>query len=440
MTSSLAMGMQSTPMSFDGVTLWRMAQQWTTSGAWSLSFWLQTSAAGNVQPLGGGVSTATELSYINVADGIVQWNAYNGGSEYHVDSTSVVLVNDDIPHHVVITSDDVSVANVNIYIDGVDRTGGNSGAALVDPVLDTIGAQAQSATSLRWVGALQDIAVFNKELSALEVNGLYDRSRGFLQESSADRVTRLLDDVGWPASWRDITTNPRASVGELVYDSATVNSKLQEVQDTERGRIFATKAGNLAFRERYYTSEVTVGNTVQQIFSDDGGATALPYTSFGFQYNEVDVTNDVTVTTPTTWASASDATSITANDRQSKTVDTILTNFTDADVMARGLVAQGKNPTWRANPIAVNPTRNTARWDEVLTLELGYRASMEITPMAVGAQNVQEVTIEQIEWTIEPGLWTFIMSGSPAPGGGGSSDWFVIGTSLIGSTTDLIGY
>jgi hypothetical protein len=253
-------------------------------------------------------------------------------------------------------------------------------------------------------------------------------------------VTRLLDDVGWPAAWREITTNPRASVGELVYSGQPALAKLQELERSEQGRMFATKAGYLAFRERFYANEVTVGNTVQQVFSDDGGANDLPFSTFQFQFNDVDVTNAASVTTPTTRAASSDSTSITAYGLQSKQVDTILSTFAQANSMAAGLVARGKVATYRVAPILVYPANNTTRWDEVLTLELGYRAQMQITPMGISTQNSQEVTLERIEWLIEADLWSLTVAGSPAPVSGTANSWFIIGTSLIGSTTDLIAF
>jgi hypothetical protein len=350
-----------------------------------------------------------------------------------------VPVRDGIPHHVVVTSDGATVAGYKIYVDGVDATAATSGSYQALSI-QQIGFTETQGASNAFAGTVQDVAVFNKQLSAAEVSAFYDRSRGFLRESSSSRVTRLLDDVGWPALWREITTTSRASVGELVYNGAQALPKLQEVEVSEQGRLFASKANYVAFRERYYTSEVTVGNTVQQIFSDDGGATALPFSTFQFQYNDIDVTNNAMVTTPTTRASSSDATSITVNGLQSKKVDTILSTFAQANSMAEGIVAQGKNPVYRVAPIMVYPANNTARWDELLGLELGYRCQFEITPMATGSQNAQEVTLELIEWSIVDGLWTVTVAGAPVRGTGTPSGWFVIGTSLIGSTTDLIGF
>jgi hypothetical protein len=352
----------------------------------------------------------------------------------------VANIADGVPHHIVIACDNVNPAGLSIYLDGVAQTV-NIALGATPPArfgLNSIGGQDPANM---YAGSVQDVAVFNKKLSSAEVSGLYARSVGFLQESSATRVTRLLDDVGWPALWREITTNPRASVGELVYNGQPALAKLQEVADrSEQGRFFITKAGYAAFRERYYANEVTVGNTVQQIFSDDGGVNDLSFSSFQFQFNDVDITNAASVTTPTTRAASSDSTSITAYGLQSKQVDTNLSTFAQADAMAAGIVARGKVATYRVAPILVYPANNTSRWDEVLGLELGYRCQMQITPMAVGSQNVQEVTLEQIEWLITADMWTLTVAGSPAPVSGTANSWFVIGTSLIGSTTDLIGF
>jgi concanavalin A-like lectin/glucanase superfamily protein len=434
-SASMAAGSTGSVVTFDGSTRWVTNKTYTAAGAWSLAFWMQTSmdpSAGITFIMGGGDTGSGTAVYLSNGG---QLQLKDGGG-FSGDITPPV--NDGVPHHIVFALSGGST--IAAYVDGVPTFTGTGFASAWK--LDAIGTQNKNEAygPALYVGSLQDIAVFDQELTAIEVEGLYQRSFGFLQESSADRITRLLDDVGWPAAWRDITTNPRASVGELVYNSASVLEKLQEVERSEQGMLFADKSGNVAFRERYYANEVTVGNTVQQIFSDDGGATALPYSTFGFQYNDIDITNDATVTTPTTWAKSSDATSITVNSRQSKKVDTILSTFDQANSMAAGLVAEGKDATYRVPPIMVYPENNTTRWDEVLGLELGYRVSMEITPMGVGSQNAQEVTLEQIEWVIVDGLWTLTIAGSPCFGGGGAEvGWFTIGTSLIGGP-DVIGY
>lgn len=440
-SSSLSAGSTANAIQFDGTAAWSM-NRWTTTAAWSVSFWFNPGAipSGAISAeivMSGGDgnlgNTASYYLYWTNAN-LLEFNFAGGGGGYTQSAIGVFAPN--VSHHVVFTK---ATNSNHVYVNGVDRTGTTSSSPTPDLKLDSFGdwtAGDKSGSLDLFHGSLADVAVFNKELSAAEVLAFYQRSNGYLEEDSATRVTRILDDVGWPATWRSITTTPRATVGELIYNAKTANELLQEVQDTEQGRIFAAKDGLVTFLSRYYVQEVAAGKTVQQIFSDDGGATALPYSTFGFQYNDIDVTNDVTVTTPTTWAKASDATSITANGLQSKKVDTILTTFTAADAMARGLVARGKTAAYRVSPILVYPTRNTTRWDEVLVLDLGHRVSVEQTPLNVGSQNVQEASIEQMEWLITTELWSFIVAGEPV-----RDVWFIVddAASLVDGTR-VIGY
>lgn len=370
-------------------------------------------AGGSVSPsvLFSDVSVWTMGKTVGTPDALAYWAAY----------TDPVLAEfgDSTPHLIM----QVGVGTVFVYVDGVLVKSG--AGPIADPTtLPLVG----------FAGTMQDVAVWIGG-AVPDPADFYNLSVGLVPESSADRVTRILDDVGWPAAWRDITTNPQAEVGELAYKGSPALAKLQEVERSEQGLLFADKSGNVAFRERFYT----VGTTVQQIFSDDGGATALPYSTFGFDYDDRDVINDVIVTTPTTWAKSSDAASILANGLQSKKVDTILTLFEDANNMAAGIVAQGKTATYRVPPITVYPARNSGQWEEVLGMELGQRIQVEITPMKVGSQNVQEVALQQIEWEIVDTNWTLTIGGAPLPGTTADNFWFVIGSSLIGGP-DVIGY
>lgn len=429
--SGLAAGSTSPSVTLNGLTLWSTAKTFTSAGAWSLAFWVQTtSTALNTYVVTGGSFAASVAPFCKVT--------INNGTQVRFDGSTaafdatIAFLHDGKPHHIIMTCDNVSPAGWTIYCDGVSQAVNTELSATVDPIIiDTIG----NATAA-FNGQLQDIAVFNKQLSAAEALGLYQRSVGYLEETSTLRVTRILDDVGWPATWRTLSSTTEATVGELVYNAATANSLLQEVQRSEQGRIFAGKTNFVTFLERYYVQEQTVGKTVQQVFSDDNDSAALGYSTFGFQYNDIDVTNDATVTTPTTWSQSSDTSSKTTYGLQSQKVDTNLTTFDQAQSMAKGLVARGKTGTYRLSPILTHPAANTTRWPTILGLELGHRVSFEITPMAVGAQNAQEVTIEATEWLIEEDVWSFIVTGEPV-----RDVWFIVdgATSLVDGTR-LIGY
>jgi len=434
-SASVVPGSAATAVRFDGATKWAIDQQWTSSGAWSITFWLQgiNPNAATSYVLGGGVGAAA-------ADPVLIVNRSQAGRIICTSQTGgwtaqslPGFLNDQFSHMVCITSDGTTAANTVIYIDGVARTE-STGAGTPTAYLWYLGT-ATTNTTLYYNGILQDVAVFNKQLSSAEVSGFYGISGGFVSESVATRVTRILDDVGWPAAWRTITTTARATCGQLIYNANNANALLQQVMQTEQGRIFASKTNFVTFLERYYVQEQTVGNTAQQAFTDAGGVNDLGFSTFEFQYNDVDVTNQATVTTPTTWASSSDSTSITANGLQAKKVDTILTSFTDANSMAAGLVAAGKTATYRVAPIVAFPATNSTCWPTILGLELGQRASMKITPMAVGSQNSQEVTIEEMDWDISE-LWQLTIAGSPV-----KDVWFKVddAASLVDGSR-VIGY
>lgn len=436
----IAKGSTSPSVNLNGSASWATAKLYTAAGAWSLSFWVQTtSTILTSYVFAGGVVNLTNgpASIVQINNGTqIRFEGTNASTDF---STTVPFLSDGRPHHIVISSDGSTVAAWRIYCDGVSQAITTSSVVVNNLIMNQIGLPVGvtvTSSISGFNGLVEDVAVFNKQLSAAEVLGLYQRSFGFLEETSATRVTRILDDVGWPATWRTISTTTDAAVGELVYNANTANSLLQEVQRSEQGRIFAGKTNFVTFLERYYVQEQTAGKTVQQVFSDDGDSAALPYSTFGFQYNDIDVTNDATVTTPITYSSSSDATSKTTYGLQSLKVDTNLSTFDQAQSMAKGLVARGKSATYRLSPIMSYPVKNTTRWPTVLGLELGHRVSFEITPMAVGAQNVQQVSVEGMEWLIEAGLWSFIVTGEPT-----KDVWFIVddASSLVGGTR-VIGY
>jgi hypothetical protein len=101
--------------------------------------------------------------------------------------------------------------------------------------------------------------------------------------------------------------------------------------------------------------------------------------------------------------------------------------------MAKGLVAQRAYPLNRLTPMLVTAVPDSL-WDNVLSLELGDRIKAEITPMGTGSQVVEEMTLEQITWTIDAAQWQLTVIGAPIP-----ADFFVWGVSLVDGT-DVIGY
>jgi Concanavalin A-like lectin/glucanases superfamily len=416
--ASLNPAMASTTVTFTGTQSWNVASSITTSSA-SWAFWVRTTSTTQQ------IVTAGVFSAVLVGPTV----RYSMGG---TNADSSLAVNDGAWHHVVVVTANAGASStVTFYIDGVVDRAVVIGVAVADSV-NCVGNHTFAPIPL--TGSLQDVIVWGgTQLTATQVANVYNLSRGYFEEDTTTRATRYLDDVGWPAAWRDLTTTPEAVCGQLLYNSQQALTALQELERTEQGRIFASKINSITLQSRYYTQEVTRGKTVQAIFSDDGADT--PYENFGFVYDDIDMQNDITVATPTFSTRSQDTTSITNYGRQSETINTILTTVALAGDMAAGLVNQRKTPMYRSQPVTIHPEVKTAQWATLLNLELGDRVQFEITPMATAPQHVESLTLEQIQWRIGEGdSWELVVLGSPVPTG-----FFLLDTSSLDGP-DFVGY
>lgn len=329
------------------------------------------------------------------------------------------------PHHYVITDADGGT-NCDVYIDGrlFTRIAYNIiGRYWGGP--NWIGTNGDGSASTIYI---QEICSFTTALTAAQVAALYNASRNRIIEPTTTRAARILDNVGWPAAWRDLapTTGLGAARGECadVQQSGFAHNALTVCAATEQGRYFAKKNGYVAFYGRYYAFEVTRGKTVQATFSDDGAG--ISYEMTGMDWSDREVNNDVTVNWSDGEKRSTDSASITALSRQSKTITTVLSTSTQAADMAAGLVQWRKDMTPRTRGIVVSGATQTAQWPTILGLEIGDRIRHEITPMAVGSQDGRDLTLEAIEWSIGGDVMHVTFYGSPIP-----ADVFVLDSSLL---------
>ncbi len=439
-SSSMTPGSSMPAIEFDGSTVWGLTAPYDSSGGgWSIAFTVKTTMTGTGHILGdrqGAINTAGTA--IGVDDGAVFWIGGLGG--FLTDSVSTtVKINDGNPHHVVITGDGAGTEDdVVVYIDNVavPLTRGGVGAGFGDLwvsfVGDSSGSPNNPAALTVFTGSVQDVAIFGRVLLADEVDDLYSYTFGWGYDDAATRVDRALDDAGWPSAWRDLTTVPKSLCAQLVYNGAQAIDLIHQAERTEQGRVFASKSNDVTLLQRYHTSEETRGSTVQVTFSDDGND--VGYRVFGFRYDDIDIQNDVTVSAAQIGSGrATDVTSVSTYGPKAVSVDTALGSVDLAVSMATGLVAMRKDPLYRLNAITTNNIPS-AKWPNVLGLELGDRIQAEITPMKTGSQVSQQMTTEGLAWFITQREWVLTIQGAPVP-----PDFFIVGSSLVGGS-DLVGF
>jgi hypothetical protein len=400
------------------------------STPFSYSFWLQTTGAGASSSnwmaiLGDGGKQRIGIDNL----GLVQYEGSAWTAGFIPSAQSTLAVNDGQPHHVVVVHDGTLI---RIYIDGVDRTGFYT-APPSSCNIRHVGRPNPTSVDTYFVGTLQDVAFFTKALSATEAQGLYGASVGVVQQSSATRVGFVLDSVGWPASWRSLTSTGVGVCGTLQTAGQSALTELQLAAATEQGRMFVDRSGNVALQGRFWSSTDVRGSTTQVTFADDG--TGVSFQGFGgFDAGDREVVNDVTVSGAAGAQRSSDAASITAHGQRAVSVQTEVPDLEQARSIAAGIVYLRKTPRSRAMPVSVSLT-DTSSFASLLSLEVGDRVAVKITPMSVGSAITQTLHVEQVNWSISLSEWVVEVGGPPTPPAG----WFILGTSSLGGS-DVLGF
>jgi hypothetical protein len=201
-----------------------------------------------------------------------------------------------------------------------------------------------------------------------------------VEEGSGARIERVLDQstVNWPSDRRDIETGNTTLAAGLLEDNAL--SYLNEVEASEQGLIFMTKAGDFAFRERLFQPQT---DAVE--FTDNGPG--VPYENIEITFGSELLANRSIVTSVAGTALAENATSIVTFGVTEKNFDTLLSSEAQLQALADYIVARYGNPEYRIERVTINLRALTQEQrDDVLGLELGDQADVVFTPNRVGQQ------------------------------------------------------
>lgn len=252
------------------------------------------------------------------------------------------------------------------------------------------------------------------------------------EESSGDRIGRILDAAGWPASLRDIDTG-QSMVQAKVYDESAL-SAIREVAETEQGEFYITGDGVATFRGRHYRTLNQAD--VSAIFSDDGANDAYKYSGIEPTFDESQLWNRVVVSADgLSDQTAEDADSISRHFRRKKSVTTLTVDINEMQALADWLIWRYKEARLRFERLSLKPQGEPAVFDTALGSEFGDRFTVRLTPQS-GAQIEQDVHVERLRVSGKPKLIEVAWGLSPAA----RDDFWVLGDdtlSILGSTTRL---
>jgi hypothetical protein len=237
----------------------------------------------------------------------------------------------------------------------------------------------------------------------LNLTTLTTISGGTAGQTTAQRVTSLLDAGEWPAFMRDISTTSTTTVQADSGNSRSLLAALQEIEQTETGALYVDQRGFVKFMSR--TDIITASGSTLTKFSDVNGSGDITYQNVEFDISDFQMINKVTVTPAgLSGQTASDLASIDDYFQHSRVRSGIMQTEADALSQAQMIIASRKEQgvDIQLNSLTVDaygqddPARTTA------ALELDIFNPIEVTQTLPAGNVVSDSVIAGVQYQITP--------------------------------------
>lgn len=244
------------------------------------------------------------------------------------------------------------------------------------------------------------------------ISARYQAAIGYTNETSSARLTRILDVVGWPLSWRSIETGVQ-NVGSYRPASQPTTQYMRQIENAEQGTLCINRSGHVRFENR------TTTNTVIPVafFSGLAGST-YPFSGIEIDSNNVDkIFNRIDATYEKGTISQSDSASITAYGSQLQNVDlTLMSTESDATAAASALLQIYKDPRLSIERLTINMLSNLATLEPLLpTLELGDDIVVIFQPNNTGTTIWRCLKVQGFSHSLTPDSWITSIYCGPSP-------------------------
>jgi len=226
---------------------------------------------------------------------------------------------------------------------------------------------------------------------------------GTAGQTTAQRVTSLLDAGDWPGGMRDISTTATTTVQADTGASRSLLGSLQEIEQTETGALYVDQRGFVKFMSR--TDIITDSGAALTKFSDVNGSGDITYQNVEFDISDFQMINKVTVTPAgLTGQTASDTASIDDYFQHSRVRSGVMQTEADALNQAQMIIASRKEQgvDIQLNSLTVDaysqvdPARTTA------ALELDIFDPIEVTQTLPAGNVVSDSVIAGVQYQITP--------------------------------------
>ena len=199
-------------------------------------------------------------------------------------------------------------------------------------------------------------------------------------QDTGTRINKILDDVGWPPSMREVMTGGSETLCQA--DPGTTRTSLQalkNVEFSEQGAFYMDGGGDAVFKSRQYILQSNGKNPTY--FSNVSGSGQISYKNIVFAFDDKLIINDAQIqaiggTLQEAYDSASQVTYFPHSMTQQNLV---VQSDTDANNIARMYVASRAQTSIRIDAMTLDLT--TPNYDAGITaaLNLDYFSTVTIT-------------------------------------------------------------
>jgi hypothetical protein len=362
---------------------------------------------------------------------------YNASGTRIAETTTVV--DDGVSRHIMFYYNATSNLS-SIYIDGVDSTGFSTASVVQSSDAITFDSLYYTFYAQDWVfflsSALPTVALWNSETPSLYPRILYGAGVNQALMSTYDRFFLLCALSSFDvANQTDVETEAEylGQCLELNFAGKTLLQSLQDVARTEQGFLFTSNYGKLTFLPRYAIAQTLIGlprmtftdnpNYLPADREDPQGEFYIGYTNFGFEFDDAQLANFTQVAVGSgSQGSYEDSTSVNAVGKKSLTIDTLLSEVSDAYDMSEALTNIYKDPILRIKEMTVMPV-NKYQAQQLSLMEIGDLIAVSRLPQGVGDPVEEYLTVLQVKHNITPDKYVFSVYASARP----VNSFFILG-------------
>jgi len=237
----------------------------------------------------------------------------------------------------------------------------------------------------------------------LNLNTITSVSGGTAGQTTAQRITSLLDQGEWPGGMRDISTTATTTVQADTGSSRSLLAACQEVEATDLGAFYIDERGYAKFMSR--TDIISESGGAATAFSDVPGSGDVTYQAVQFDISDYQMINKVTVTpNGLTGQTASDATSIEDYFQHSRVRSGIMQTEADALNQAQMIIASRKEQgvDIQLNSLTVDAFGEDDPSRVVAALNLDMFDPIEVTQTLPAGNVVTDSVIAGLTYEITP--------------------------------------